>query len=355
MPASDTEAEASEWLIRLETDPSPAVQAAFEEWLAADPRNRAVYVRLEKTWRHADVLHKLRPLDGEVDENIIDKFAKPGAIVVTPRRTSWQVHLAIAASLMLVVLEGLGWMAWSRSGWQAYRTEQGGFQRISLKDGSTALLNTNSEIRVKLTSTRREIVLVHGEALFTVAHDSYRPFDVTAADTVVRAVGTEFSVRLRDLQQVDVIVKEGRVAIDPPDESPDTKAAHQKPAASTHLSTFAAGETVSVMSRKLTVRKIADDDMTRKLAWTQGRLWFDRVTLAEAVTEFNRYNRRQLVIDDPAIENLHIGGAFEATGLDSFVAALQSFGIRAVNQEPGPTDVSGGTVHLLGADASQSP
>jgi transmembrane sensor len=263
--------------------------------------------------------------------------------------------LAIAASLLVVVLGGLGWMAWSRSGWQAYRTEQGGFQRISLQDGSTALLNTNSEIRVKLTSTRREIVLVHGEALFTVAHDSYRPFDVTAADTVVRAVGTEFSVRLRDQQQVDVIVKEGRVAIDPPDELPDTKAAQQRPVASTRLSTLAAGEAVSVKSRKLTVRKIADEDMTRKLAWTQGRLWFDRVTLAEAVTEFNRYNRRQLVIDDPAIENLHIGGAFEATDLDSFVAALQSFGIRAVNQEPGAPEVNGGTVHLLGADSSQRP
>ncbi|MBS0418580.1 MAG: FecR domain-containing protein [Proteobacteria bacterium] len=355
MPASDTEAEASEWLIRLETDPSPALQAAFEEWLAADPRNRAVYVRLEKTWRHADVLRRLRPLDGEVDENIIDKFAKPGAIVAIPRRAPWRRYLAIAASLLLVVLGGLGWMAWSRSGWQAYRTEQGGFQRISLQDGSTALLNTNSEIRVKLTSARREIVLVHGEALFTVAHDTYRPFDVTAADTVVRAVGTEFSVRLRDQQQVDVIVKEGRVAIDPPDESPNTKAAQQQPVASTRLSTLAAGEAVSVRSRKLTVRKIADEDMTRKLAWTQGRLWFDRVTLAEAVTEFNRYNRRQLVIDDPAIENLHIGGAFEATDLDSFVAALQSFGIRAVNQETGANDVNGGTVHLLGADSSQPP
>jgi len=356
MPASDTEAEASEWLIRLETDQSPELQAAFEQWLAVDPRNRAAYVRLEKTWRHADVLRKLRPLDGAVDENIIDKFGEPGAIVVTPRRKPWLPWVAVAASIIGVTLGALGWMTYSRSGWQTYRTEQGGFQRISLQDGSTALLNTNSEIRVKLTSTRREIVLAHGEALFTVAHDAHRPFDVTAADTVVRAVGTEFSVRLRDQQQVDVIVKEGRVAIDPPDEPPpDTKATQRQPAASTRLSTLAAGEAVSVKSRKLTVRKIADEDMTRKLAWTQGRLWFDRVTLAEAVTEFNRYNRRQLVIDDPAIENLHIGGAFEATDLDSFVAALQSFGIRAVNQEPAATDVNGGTVHLLGAESSQPP
>jgi transmembrane sensor len=352
MPASDTEAEASEWLIRLETDLSPELRAAFEEWLAADPRNRAAYVRLEKTWRHADVLRRLRPLDGEVDENIIDKFDEPGAIVVAPDRNPWFPWVAVAASLLVVTLGAFAWMSYARSGWQGYKTEQGGFQRISLNDGSTALLNTNSEIRVKLTSTRRAIVLAHGEALFTVAHDPRRPFEVTAADTVVRAVGTEFSVRLREQQQVDVIVKEGRVAIDPPDESPDTRATQQQPVTAHRTSTLAAGEAVSVKSRKLTVRKIADEDMTRRLAWTQGRLWFDRVTLAEAITEFNRYNRRQLIIDDPGIENLHIGGAFEATDLDSFVAALQSFGIRAVEQEPAAGEVNGGIVHLLGAESN---
>jgi transmembrane sensor len=330
MPASDIEAEASEWLIRLETDPTPELKAAFEEWLAADPRNRAAYVRLEKTWHHADVVRRLRPLDGEVDENIIDKFGEPGALIdVTPPRKSWLPWIAAAASLLIAVTAGTyGWISYSRAGWQAYRTEQGGFQRIALPDGSTAFLNTNSEIRVKMTSDRREIILSQGEALFTVAHDPQRPFDVTAADTVVRAVGTEFSVRLRDQQQVDVIVKEGRVAIDPPDDLVEPKLAAQT-VTIPKLSTLAAGESVSVKSRKLVVRKVPAEDMTRKLAWTQGRLWFDRVTLVEAVAEFNRYNRRQIVIDDPSIETFHIGGTFDTQDLDSFVSALSSFGIRA--------------------------
>jgi transmembrane sensor len=353
MPASDIEAEASEWLIRLERDPSPAQKVAFEEWIAADPRNRAVFVRLEKTWRHADVLRKLRPLDGEVDENIIDKFGEPGAIVIAPRRRSWLPWMAAAASLLILALGGVTWMSFTRSGWQVFKTEQGGFQRISLEDGSTAFLNTNSEIRVKLTPARREVVLSRGEALFTVAHDTRRPFDVTAADTVVRAVGTAFSVRLRDQQQVDVIVTEGRVAIDPPDDSLDSKLPQQQ-IALPQLSTLAAGETVSVKSRKkMNVHKIAAEDMTRKLAWTQGRLWFDRVTLAEAVTEFNRYNRRQMVIDDSAIATLHIGGAFDATDLDSFLAALQSFGIRAVPAVANAGEPASETIRLMGPEVRQ--
>ena len=309
-------------------------------------------MRLEKTWRHADVLRKLRPLDGEVDENIIDKFGKPGSIVITPRKKTWLPWLAVAASVLIVAIGAASWMSFTRSGWQVFKTEQGGFQRISLQDGSTAFLNTNSEIHVKLTAARREVVLSRGEALFTVAHDTHRPFDVTAADTVVRAVGTAFSVRLRDQQQVDVIVTEGRVAIDPPDDSLDSKLPQQQ-IALPRMSTLAAGETVSVKARKMNVHKIAAEDMTRKLAWTQGRLWFDRVTLAEAVTEFNRYNRRQLVIDDSAIATLHIGGAFDATDLDSFLAALQSFGIRAVPAEPNAGDPASEIIRLTGPEVKQ--
>jgi transmembrane sensor len=132
------------------------------------------------------------------------------------------------------------------------------------------------------------------------------------------------------------------------DDSLDSKL--PQPVALPTLSTLAAGETVTVKARHLiNVRKIANDDMTRRLAWTQGRLWFDRVTLSEAVTEFNRYNRRQLVIDDPTIENLHIGGAFDATDLDSFVSALQSFGIQTFPMQSNADITSTEVIRLVGS------
>jgi transmembrane sensor len=269
MPASDIEAAASEWLIRLERDSSADMKAGFEKWIAADARHRAAFVRLEETWAHVDILRKLRPLDGDVDEHVLDKFGQPAAIPVT-RGKSRTPRWAVAASLLFLTVIAVTWMAVVRSEWQVYKTDLGGFQRITLQDGSMALLNTNSEIKVKLTPARREVVLARGEALFTVAHDTRRPFDVSAADTVVRAVGTAFSVRLGDQKQVDIIVTEGRVAIDPPDDSLDSK----RPQSVTlpTLSTLTAGETVTVKSRHLNVQKIATDDMTRKLAWTQGHL-----------------------------------------------------------------------------------
>jgi transmembrane sensor len=302
-PASEIENQAAEWLVRLESDASEAQRAQFESWLALDPRHRAAFLRLEKSWRRADRLKNLKPLDGEVNEHVLDTFphAAPeaagetvpatGPTTISSRKTAW---FAAAAAVALIAIGPIMWFVGSNVGWETYRTELGGFQRVSLQDGSAASLNTNSEIRVRLGKERREVVLIRGEALFTVAHDPHRPFDVKAGDTVVRAVGTAFSVRLGEQKQVDVIVTEGRVAIDPPDDSQNFKLAQSLPMP--RISTLAAGESVRVNSRKLEVQKVDKENMDRKLAWTKGRLWFDRMTLAEEVAEFNRYNRRQMVI-----------------------------------------------------------
>jgi transmembrane sensor len=326
----DIEAQAARWLIRLDRENSVEVRAEFQEWLASGSRNRATFVRLEKSWRRADYLKNVKPLDGEVNENVLDTF--PGALSERTRRERERdsrkgLNLAIAAAAVLAsLLVGL-WIAVLRRETQVFKTDLGGFQRIALQDGSIALLNTNSELRVRFTRERRQIELARGEALFSVAHDTRRPFDVKAGDTVIRAVGTAFSVRLVDRKQVDVIVTEGRVAIDPPDDSLNEKLGQAFPLP--NISTLTAGQTVRVTAHRLQVQKIDDDVVSRQLAWTKGRLSFDRVTLDEAVTQFNRYNRRQLVIDDPEIADLHISGAFDATDLDSFVAALSTLGIRA--------------------------
>lgn len=297
----DIEAQAAKWLVRLDLEDSSELRAEFQRWVASGPKHHAAFLRLERGWRRADYLKNVRPLDGEVNENVLDTF--PGALSPEVQRARAEkpqraVRVAVAASVALVsLLAAALWFAFLRFDGQVYKTDLGGFQRIALQDGSIALLNTNSELRVRLTKDRRQIELTRGEAHFTVAHDPSRPFDVKAGDTVVRAVGTAFSVRLREQQQVDVIVTEGRVAIDPPDDSLNMKLAQSIPLP--QLSTLTAGEAVRVRAHELQVRKIADADVDRKLAWTKGRLSFDRVTLAEAVAEFNRYNRRQLIIDDP--------------------------------------------------------
>src|SRR3546814_5501598 len=85
-------------------------------------------------------------------------------------------------------------------------------RRIALEDGSIVTLNGNSAVQIRYEDDIRRVVLRRGEASFEVAHNSERPFVVSADGVKVRAVGTEFVVGSED-DGVEVTVEEGVVAI----------------------------------------------------------------------------------------------------------------------------------------------
>jgi transmembrane sensor len=385
IPSDELETQAASWLVRRDAGPlSGAELAQFEAWLDADPRHRATYVRLEQAWRRADRLGWLKPLEGPVNEDLlanspfvrIDETPARAATRTSPaeavlsaadmapapdempsRRPVLKMAMWLAACVAVVATSVVVWIDYSKNHWQQFATNLGRFERIELDDGSIVHLNTNSVIRVRMVSDHRYVILDKGEALFKVAHDTSRPFDVQAAGTTVRAVGTEFSVRVVEpgvatadgQKDVEVLVKEGRVAINP---APDVTPANATTASSTtHRSStplLSAGEAVTITAKRVEIAQVAKPEVDRKLSWVEGRLWFERQRLADVVAEFNRYNRRQLVIVDTSIADLKIGGGFEATDIDSFTAALErTLPVRVDRTNPD-------TVLLYGRDESRS-
>jgi transmembrane sensor len=72
-------------------------------------------------------------------------------------------------------------------------------------------------------------------------------------------------------------------------------------------------------------------DIERTLSWRNGVLTFRDTPLSSAVAEFNRYNTRQIVIDDERVASLQIGGIFRATQPENFVRLLsEGFPIHVV-------------------------
>ena len=138
----------------------------------------------------------------------------------------------------------------------------------------------------------------------------------------MRAVGTAFDVRLDPDEALQVIVTEGRVALE--------SASGTDLSAGASVATIAAGESAIVDRRQLTVRRVSTTESSRRLAWEEGELSFQGETLKEAVAEFNRYNRRKLKVDDPIVASLQVGGNFQALDVESFVAAVErSFNLTA--------------------------
>ena len=368
MNSNEAEIAAGEWLARLDRDaPSPEDLAAFDRWKAADPRHMAAYTRLAAAWQALDRVQAIRPGPGEsIDNDYLsaamphsppellssrepDKYfldessrnaaaygsstagvpqvlvkdspgasAPPAFNVPSQRRLSHRSMLFFSfAASILVSVAGL-WIAHNAVGPQIYRTSIGGFQRIVLSDQSAIDLNTDSEVRVALTPQLRRVELVRGEASFEVAHDPSRPFIVSAGNTAVRAVGTKFDVRRLD-NSVEVTVDEGRVAIGAP-----SLLEMKVEAFPIDLPQLSAGQTATASGSGVKLRTLPKDDIARRLAWQNQMLVFDGDSLADVVAQFNRYNERQLIVSDPALAQLHIGGYFRPTNLDAFINVLQS-------------------------------
>jgi transmembrane sensor len=352
--ASDISDAAAQWLVRLEGQTTPEIWDAFQEWMDQDPRHRAAFIRLRVAWNHVDLLKNMRPMDGTIDADLLATTKiNPGAIATrglepvpgTHRRRTEELAMperrrvfAIAAAIAAAGI--VAWFGSYHLGWKQYETGVGGRQKQELADGSTVDLNTNTELNVRMSGSRRDIMLTRGEALFHVAHDVNRPFYVTAGGTVVRAVGTEFSVRIRDPEHVDILVAEGRVAVG----APGTEANFENPSLLATAPKVSAGQAASVRRNSVSIHHMLNNDVTRKLAWTGGFLSFQGESLNDAVQEFNRYNQRQIRIADQSIVDFKVGGNFRTTDVDSFTAALQhNFGFRVqVGDNDGDIRLSAG-------------
>jgi transmembrane sensor len=80
------------------------------------------------------------------------------------------------------------------------------------------------------------------------------------------------------------------------------------------------------------VTTVDGDEMTRRLGWRSGWLWFSGQPIWHIVAEFNRYSPRRLVIVDPSIGERRVSGRFRVTGVDQFLAALAGYGISATTE-----------------------
>lgn len=319
--AADIEAQAAAWIARCDArgdDQDPQLAA----WLIADPRHRATYLRLARAWERTQRLARLRPA-GAIDPDLL---APPRAPLRTMRLTATAAGVAMAVTIAV-------WNLMPAAAVQTYRTGSGGLSRIFLSDGSAVTMNADTEVRVRFTAARRDITLVRGEAHFSVTHDTHRPFEVHARNRIVVAVGTAFDVRLVSRQGVQVTVTQGRVALL---EDGDAPAQADEPS----LQTISAGQDALLATRQIVVRRVASTEISRRLAWERRELSFEGQTLSQAVAEFDRYTNHKVVIDDPAIATLEIGGSFRALDIGSFVAALENaFGISS-------RMTAQGTIHL---------
>jgi len=333
------ESEAAAWLARREGGApwSADDEAALAAWRAASTAHQVALIRLEAAWKESARLKALGagiPAGASPDPEQLRRSIFLGrgrfesARAVIPPGRSLVPHglrgrrrgilalasrrlwvSASAASVLIAALLTAGWFL--RSGGTDYRTAVGALKTVHLADGSEVTLNTDTDLTVLLTQGERHVDLRRGEAFFQVAKDPTRPFVVQAAGERVVAVGTEFSVR-REGQNLQVIVTDGKVRLEGQgSRGPDAPVAF-----------VPAGHAARVVASEVLVKPEAPAEGEAALSWRRGYLIFHDTSIADAVAEFNRYSTRKIVIEDPAIGSIRIGGNFRSTSSEAFLRLL---------------------------------
>jgi len=319
---AEIDEEAATWAWRLDAAAgSTTDQRAFDAWLRLDPRHRRAMEDMSRTWQALDGLAE------GVRREKLSTSAEATQRAATPRpgtRGRHALRYAAAAAIALAVAGA----CWLRMGSEVriLSTAVGQQSNVTLIDGSIVTLNTDTILETDLSRGARQLYLRRGEVHFQVAHDRLRPFLVHAGDAVVRAVGTEFEVRLHPDQHVDVVVNEGRVEVQAaaPAAPKQTPNARPRLASATTVRTLSAGEQLSTATADYSIVPVTRQQLSSELAWREGAIIFDGQPLSQAVSEIQRYTDARIVVSDARVADLRVGGRFRTDDLQGFLDGLQA-------------------------------
>ena len=312
---------ASMWVARLEADDvSEEDRQRFAAWLDKSPQHRETFEAMRHTWHRLDALGMFA-----------DETAAAGQDANTIRARSQRTGTAwAAAASVLLMITAAAWWQLRTPLTLEYETAIGHQLSVSLEDGSTVDLNTNTLVEVNYTDGKRTVNLQRGEAHFAVAKDPARPFVVLAGSGAVRAVGTQFNVYLNDKREVEVTVTEGTVEVTKAGEvRGGSSQATPMPAAS-EPARLSEGQRIYYDRQFGAVAEVPAPEVERDLAWRHGMLSFDGETLEEVVAEVSRYTNIRFVIADPNLRELKVGGYFKSTDIDALTELLDTaFAVEA--------------------------
>ncbi|WP_274642259.1 FecR family protein [Pseudomonas serbica] len=292
--------EAAQWFVRLQ---EPAVDVEvyrrFDSWLNQHPQHRNEFEWLQGLWTAADLVPAAR----------LQALCEPA-----PSRTRQRplVRYAVAASVVAMAV-GLGLLSVLQppAPYTAeFSTALGERRLVALPDGSTVDLDSRSRIQVRFEKDRRAIELSEGEALFSVEHDSSRPFVVEAGSGKVTVTGTRFDVR-RGSIDTRVVVEQGTVKVQGRDAADDEFISL----------TAGLGSHVDAAGKVAAAYAVNPAELT---AWRSGKLVFNDASLADVAEQVSRYREKPLKVGNAAVGNLRLTSVFKSDNTDALLKALPS-------------------------------
>jgi transmembrane sensor len=230
--------------------------------------------------------------------------------VANPRLVRW-------AAVVMIALGGAAvWRVAARDGTSApegstavvaYAAPVGETVAVRLPDDSEVTLAPASRIELSPDFAETRDVRLSGEAFFRVTHDPSHPFRVLSGGNAARVLGTEFDVRTgRGSEALVVALVSGLLGVGPASAEPATVL---EPGQMATLDEAGAA-------------RVGPADLERILAWRSGRIELNQMTLADALTELERWYDVDLRVEDAALGAKRLSASFAGEPIEQVLETL---------------------------------
>ncbi|GGZ30557.1 iron dicitrate transporter FecR [Echinicola pacifica] len=213
--------------------------------------------------------------------------------------------------------------------WVNKQTSKGQKLTLSLPDGSTVMLNSNSSIIFpsSFSDSIREVKLI-GEAFFEVSRDPLKPFIVTSQSASTQVFGTSFVVRdFKDSRYATIGVLTGKVGV-----HPSFKTASGETAELIDLLPMQ-GVRVARGSTKVKRMKLSYDEM---FAWKDNVIAFAKADFKEVILKLEDWYGVSFEVNRKISPTRDFTGKFDGLPLDQTLDGLSltfGFDFRIENKK----------------------
>lgn len=290
------------WVIQLDNPMSDNQEMAFRLWLQANPAHRAAYDEARQIWALATDAAATYSRDNQ---------PKPaGTIKPNKLRVA-----SLTVALVLILLTGLFFLQIPLRPAGTLQTAYNSFRDIELADGSHAVLDAGSEIRINYSANERVVRLKEGGVFVDVTPNKSRPFIVSVNQFDVRAVGTAYSVEL--LQgNLDVSVHEGVIEILDPHHATQAPIRLQE------------GQSWSFNMGSNTA-EVRENISVAHAYWRKGQLKSEDQPLGEILEKLSRHIGENVLWINPEIQAIKVSGLFQLDNSNFLLdVLLKKYGIE---------------------------
>lgn len=300
---------------------SPEQQQAFEVWRNESEENRKMVDHFRHIWQLTANKENMQTSQSE-NETAVQVTTLRVIRDVPDHALSNPLNFLpkiIAAILIILLSLGIVYFSFMQIGEIVIQTYENTAYTV-LPDGSEVWLNRESRLIYENDFDEVRSVKLVGEAYFSIASDTAKPFNIHIHDATIKALGTALNVKANAFEkEAEVFVSSGNVSLEA--DGP------------VQITTIPPGSAGVLNNNNQSVTVVTEEDRNC-LAWKDRRLVFRETPIRKVIRIVHAYFDQEFEVTDEKLLNCTFTASFHEPTIEQIGEALhQSLNLQMSHKQ----------------------